>query len=94
MTGVFHKHQHGEFEQMRRLFPTLLLALTCCAVSPLSGAPVQVIKTVRDNPTLYAGEISGPPAFVSALRSYLGACGWFDLTGTPRAVATDLTASA
>ena len=70
---------------MRRLFPTLLLAFACCAVSPLSGAPVQVIKTVRDNPTLYTGEISGPPAFVNALRSYLGTCGWFDLTGTPRA---------
>ena len=85
MTGTCHaKKEHGEFEQMRRLF-LILSIVFATAVSPLSGAPVQVIKTVRDNPTLYAGSISGPPAFVEALRSFLQASGWFDLVSTPKA---------
>ena len=49
------------------------------------GAPVQVIKTVRDNPTLYADGISGDPAFADALKSFLRASGWFDLVNDPRA---------
>ncbi len=70
---------------MRRFLLILSAALFGAVVPRLAAAPVQVIKTVRDNPTLYAGEISGPPAFVTALRSFLQASGWFDLVNTPKA---------
>jgi len=70
---------------MRRFLLILSAVLFGAVVPRLAAAPVQVIKTVRDNPTLYAGEISGPPAFVDALRSFLQASGWFDLVRTPKA---------
>ena len=51
----------------------------------LYSAPVRVVKTVRDNPTLYLGNLSGDPAFTSALKSFLTTCGWYDVTPSPKA---------
>ena len=69
---------------MYRFSAVVCLFLFCCA-SPLAGAPVRVVKTVRDNPTLYLGNLTGNSAFTTALRSFLTTCGWFDVTNSPRA---------
>ena len=73
-----------EKKHMLRYFFAALLS-TAALCSTLHAAPVQVIKTVRDNPTLYAGNIAGDTAFATELKSLLTASGWFDLVNTPNA---------
>lgn len=69
--------------QMKRFAAALLLTVLACSAAV--AAPVQVTKTVRDNPTLYVGEIAANPAFSKALKSFLAASGWFDLSTDPAA---------
>ena len=68
----------------RPLFCTVFL-LTAVVSHHLCAAPVRVVKTVRDNPTLYIENIQGNPAFTEELKSLLRASGWFDLTATTQA---------
>ncbi len=70
-----------------RILALLTGGMLLAAVFPsaASAEPVEVIKTVRENPTLFFGGIEGEPALTREMRSFLGACGWFDLSGDPKA---------
>ncbi|MBR7104714.1 MAG: PD40 domain-containing protein [Lentisphaeria bacterium] len=70
---------------MFKLFVLFIFASAVLLPQTLCGAPVQVIKKVRNNPTLHMGSPAGESAFHSALRSFLRASGWFDLTDDPKA---------
>ena len=68
----------------RSLFCAVFL-LTAVMSHNLCAAPVRVVKTVRDNPTLYVENIQGSSVFTEELKSFLRASGWFDLTNSPEA---------
>ena len=59
--------------------------LTALHPMPAGAEPVVVTKTVRENPTLFFRGIEGDPALTKEINSFLGACGWFDLTTDPQA---------
>lgn len=70
---------------MFRLIFCAALLLTALLPEKLCSAPVQVVKTVRDNPTLCIENIAGNAAFSNELKSFLQACGWFDVLNSPQA---------
>ena len=70
---------------MFRLIFCIALLLTAVLPDTLCAAPVQVIKTVRDNPTLCVENIAGNAVFSNELKSFLQACGWFDVVNSPQA---------
>ena len=51
----------------------------------LDAAPLVVEANVRDNPTIFFKGISGNAGLNSAVKSFLNACGWFDVTSNPKA---------
>ncbi len=51
----------------------------CYAATLVAAPPIVVSKTVRDNPTIEL-KISGNAALDNAVRNFLAASGWFDVT--------------
>ena len=47
--------------------------------------PLVVEASVRDNPTIFFKGIEGSAGLTTAVRSFLNACGWFDLSSNPKA---------
>ena len=53
---------------------------------PLFAAqPLVVEASVKDNPTIFFKGVEGSAAINNAVRSFLAACGWFDLSASPKA---------
>ena len=50
-----------------------------------NAKPLVVEASVRDNPTVFFKGIEGSAELTAAVRSFLGACGWFDLVSNPKA---------
>ena len=50
----------------------------------IQAKPLVVEASVRDNPTICFKGISGNPALSNAVHSFLNACGWFDLSSSPK----------
>ncbi len=46
---------------------------------------IELVRTVRTNPLLYFSGVPGDGELTRELRSFLGSCGWFDLTNDARA---------
>jgi len=65
----------------------VLLSILALAPGMLCAAPEPIIvqKTVRTNPLLYFQGVSGDSELSQQMRSFLGACGWFDLTEDAKA---------
>ena len=61
------------------------LSAVVLTVGAMLGAaePLVVTAQVRDNPTIFLAELPSDPELSKALRSFTGACGWFDLSGRP-----------
>ncbi|MBS1369558.1 MAG: hypothetical protein HPZ91_06325 [Lentisphaeria bacterium] len=55
------------------------------AVFAASPEPLVITKNVRTNPTLYFSGVPGDAELSKEMTSFLGACGWFDLTKDPKA---------
>ena len=70
---------------MFRLLFCAVFLLTAVVSRNLCAAPVRVVKTVRDNPTLHIENINGSAVFTEELKSFLKASGWFDLSASPQA---------
>ena len=69
-----------------KYFKILSVVLIIQLVQPLFAAqPLVVEASVKDNPTIYFKGIEGNQALSNAVRSFLGACGWFDLSANPKA---------
>lgn len=62
-----------------------LFAFAPAAMLTAAPEPIVVTKTVRTNPTLYFQGVPGDGELTRQMRSFLGACGWFDLSGDPKA---------
>jgi len=63
---------------------TLCIAVIFCAAFVQLGAAPEVIeirKKAELNPSLYFSGVAGNPQLSSALRTFFGICGWFELTG-------------
>ncbi len=65
-------------------FLLLFLAVSAPFVSA-AAEPIVVTKSVRDNPTLYFAGVAGDEGLSRELRSFLTACGWFDMINDPQA---------
>ena len=61
------------------------LVVTFAAV-PASAAlePIIVDKQVRDNPTIHFTGVVNDTDLARDIRTFLGACGWFDLSNNPQ----------
>ncbi len=55
------------------------------AVFAASPEPIVITKNVRTNPELYFAGIPGDPEFSKEMTTFLGVCGWFDLSRNPKA---------
>ncbi len=55
------------------------------AVFTASAEPIVITKNVRTNPELYFAGVQGDPEFSKEMTTFLGVCGWFDLTRNPKA---------
>ncbi len=68
-----------------------LLAVALVALSPVllpaadPQGPIVVDRAVRTNPMLYFAGVPNDNELTTQMRSFLGACGWFDLTNDPKA---------
>lgn len=70
---------------MKKFLLAFMLIFSSIFICNIQAAPVEVKVKVRDNPTLYFPGIQGNAELSNSLRAFLGACGWFDLTGDPKA---------
>lgn len=70
---------------MRKIIAVLILVFSVFTVCRVCAAPLVVEASVKDNPTIFFKGVSGNAALNDAVRSFLHACGWFDLTANPKA---------
>lgn len=73
---------------MHKILRLAAAALLAFAPAILPAAPAEqivVTKTVRANPTLFFPGVPGDEELTRQMRSFLGACGWFDLVNDPKA---------
>ena len=70
---------------MKKIIAASVLLFAVFSSFQLSAKPLVVEASVKDNPTIYFKGVSGNEALNSAVRSFLHACGWFDLTANPKA---------
>ena len=64
----------------------LILVATACLFGFSLEAKVLVVEAnVRDNPTIFFQGITGDDELAGDVKSFLNACGWFDLVANPKA---------
>lgn len=68
-----------------RLAAATLLAFAPAILPAAPAEPIVVTKEVRTNPTLFFSGVPGDEELTRQMRSFLGACGWFDLVNDPKA---------
>jgi len=68
-----------------RLAAAALLAFTPVVLPAAPAEPIVVTKGIRTNPTLFFSGVPGDEELTRQMRSFLGACGWFDLVNDPKA---------
>ncbi len=75
----------------REIFDVKYLTILCAvlifqlAAPALSASPLVVEASIKDNPTIFFKGIEGNAELNNAVRSFLNACGWFDLSASPKA---------
>jgi len=73
---------------MHKILRLAAVALFAFAPAILPAAPMEpivVTKEIRTNPTLFFQGVPGDEELTRQMRSFLGACGWFDLVNDPKA---------
>ena len=70
---------------MKYFCSLFVAAAALFSILSLDAAPLVVEANVRDNPTIFFKGISGNAGLNSAVKSFLNACGWFDVTSNPKA---------
>jgi len=71
--------------QILRLTAATLLAFAPAILPAAPAEPIVVTKEVRTNPTLFFSGVPGDEELTRQMRSFLGACGWFDMVNDPKA---------
>ena len=66
-------------------FASLFFIAVTPAFFATADEPIIVTKSVRDNPTLFFKGVTGDEGLSRELRSFLTACGWFDVVNNPDA---------
>ena len=85
MLFLFFKLIYKGLCNVKKIIAASVLLFAVFSSFQLSAKPLVVEASVKDNPTIYFKGVSGNEALNSAVRSFLHACGWFDLTANPKA---------